>query len=70
MHVAPVLTEYLGRLMHAGYDEQYRRRTLENAIRVYDKMKEDDRNGEKPLNRPKDWQLAERRKEKRKKKHG
>jgi hypothetical protein len=41
--IAPVITEYMGRMMHAGYPEKYRRDTLSRALRIYDKMVEDDR---------------------------
>ena len=43
--IAPVISEYMTRMMHAGYHEKYRRDTLSRALRIYDKMVEDDRNG-------------------------
>ena len=36
--VAPVLTEYMMRMMIAGYNESYRQSTIGHAIRIHDKM--------------------------------
>ena len=54
--------------MHAAYPEKYRRDTLSRALRIYDKMVEDDRIGLRPLYRPKDFERVKRQKEKQKKK--
>ena len=67
--VAPVLMEYLGRMMMAGYNEPYRKVTLERALAIFDKMKQRDLEGTEPMNRPKDWQVTMRRKKKQKKKN-
>ena len=61
--IAPVISEYMTRMMHAGYLEKYM------ALRIYDKMVEDDRNGLRPIYRPKDFEKVERQKRKQKKKH-
>jgi hypothetical protein len=66
--IAPVITEYMARMMHAGYPEKYRRDTLSRALRIYDKMVEDDRSGQRPLYRPKDFERVERQNEKHRKK--
>ena len=66
-HVAPVLMDYLARMMEAGYNEPYRKVTLERALAVFDQMKDKENKGIQPINRPKDWNLAERRKQKNKK---
>ena len=65
---APVLTDYMERMKTAGYAENYRRSSLAHAFRIYDKMKKDDQEETRPLHRPKDWNLEERRIQKRKKK--
>ena len=65
---APVLTDYMERMKTAGYDEKYRRSTLAHAYRIYDKMKKEDQEGIRPLHRPKDWDMEDRRIQKRKKK--
>ena len=43
--------------------------TLTRALRIYDKMVQQDLSGERPLYRPKNWNLAARQKEKKKKKY-
>ena len=65
--VAPHLTTYLGRMMLGGYNEQYRRVVLERALAIFDTMKKQEENGTQPINRPKEWNIAARRIEKRKK---
>ena len=67
--IAPVLTNYMSRMMAAGYSEVYRKQILKHALGIYTKMKERDLSGIRPLYRPKDWQLDERRQQKKKKKH-
>ena len=56
------------RMRVAGYNELYRKKTLEQALRVYDRMVRDEEDGIKPIHRPRDWNKEERRKDKRKKK--
>jgi hypothetical protein len=67
--VAPVVTEYMGRMAVAGYTKKFRKNTLERSIRIYDQMVKDDQDGIKPIFRPKDWQKVERRKAREAKKH-
>ena len=67
--VAPVITTYMSRLMKAGYDENFRKMILSRALSIYDKMQKDDLEGVRPLHRPREWQLEERRKNKIRKKH-
>ena len=67
--VAPVITEYMGRMKVAGYGQSYRKETLEKALRIFDQMKKDDADGTRPLFRPKDWHTVERRRSKDVKKH-
>ena len=62
--IAPVLTEYMCRMKHAGYGEGYRKGILTRGLNIYDKMREEDGNGSKPLNRPNEWQEDERRNKK------
>ena len=47
--VAPVLSIYMARMMYSGYPERYRVDTLTRALRIYDKMVEEDDNGQRPL---------------------
>ena len=67
--VAPVLTEYMLRMLQSDYPEKYRVDTLSRAFRIYDNMIKEDREGVRPLYRPKDWEVVSRRKEKENKKH-
>ena len=67
-HVAPVLTEYMRRMMAAGYKENYRKNILQNAISIFNIKLQKSNEGITPLNRSKDYRKAERRKEKLEKK--
>ena len=67
--MAPVISEYMGRLMLAGYNQKFRKEILEKALRIYDQMVKNDFEGAQPIFRPKDWQKIERRKNKEKKKN-
>ena len=67
--VAPVLTEYMLRMMQNGYPQKYRIDTLSRAYRIYDSMVEDEKEGIRPLYRPKDWNIVARRKEREQKKY-
>ena len=52
----------------AGYAELYRKRTLEKALKKYDKMVSREEEGVSPIHRPRSFQKEERRKKKRDKK--
>ena len=68
IEVAPVVSDYCGRMMAGGYSEKYRKDSLKHALAIYDdKVKKND-SGEVPLNRPKGYKKLERRKLKRQKK--
>ena len=67
--VAPVISEYMGRLMVAGYSQAFRKKILEKALRIYDQMGRDEAEGIRPIYRPKDWCPAERRRAKERKKN-
>ena len=66
--VAPVLTDYMTRMMAAGYSQDYRKSILTNTLRIHDKMVREQEEGTRPINRPHDWHAEERRLSKRKKK--
>ena len=59
----------MARMRNAGYNEKFRRSTLLHAVRICDKMKEEEREGKRPVFRPKNWQKEERKIDKRRKKH-
>ena len=67
--MAPVLSEYMSRMMQCGYPEKYRVDNFSRALRIYDKMLEEDHDGSRPIYRPKEWNVVARRKEKDKKKY-
>ena len=67
--IAPVLTDYMERMKIGGYNENYRRSCLAHALRIYDRMRKEDEQDIRPLHRPRDWNLEERRINKKKKKH-
>ena len=67
--IAPVLSDYIGRMMRSGYSQKYRVEALNRALRIYDKMREEDNDGRRPQYRPKDWNIISRRKEKEIKKY-
>ena len=52
--VAPVLSEYMLRMMRSVYPQKYRVDTLTRALRIYDDMVQKDKEGTRPLYRPKD----------------
>ena len=59
----------MARMMDAGYPEKYRMDTLTRALRIYDRKLEEDRNGTRPIYRPKEWNIVARRSEKERKKN-
>ena len=67
-NVAPVLSEYCGRMMAGGYSEKYRKNIVKHALAIYDDKTRKNYAGEVPLNRPKGYKKIQRRKEKRRKK--
>ena len=67
-YVAPVLTDYMGRMAAAGYHEDYRKHVLLNAFAIFDNKLKRHMDGECPLNRPSGYRKIERRKEKIRKK--
>ena len=59
----------MARMMDAGYPEKYWMDTLTRALRIYDRKLEEDRNGTRPIYRPKEWNIVARRSEKERKKN-
>ena len=66
--MAPVLTDYMARMKAAGYDENYRKHALLNALAIADRKVRQAEAGERPLNRPAGYRKVQRRKEKKQKK--
>ena len=66
--VAPVLTEYMGRMYTAGYSEGYRRNVLQHAFRILEIKEQEIIDGTRPRYRKKEWEADRRRAEKRRRK--
>ena len=64
VYVAPILSEYMARMMKGGYSEDYRKHILLNALAIWDSKVRMDESGECPLNRPAGYKKNERRKQK------
>ena len=62
--VAPVLSDYCGRMMAGGYPEKYRKDIVKHALAIYDDKVSKNDSGVVPLNRPKGYKKLERRNEK------
>ena len=54
----------------SGYNERFRYEVLKSAIHAHDKIRDDDRNGIKPMYIHKVWKQAERRQENKRKRKG
>ena len=61
---APVLTEFSKKMARSGYPEGYRLEVIKSGILGFERQLEADRNGQKPLFRPREWQKEERRRKK------
>ena len=68
-NAAQTITDYMVRMKIAGYEEDYRKRTLKKALQIYDRMKKEEEEGVRPIHRPREWQKEERRRDKSRKKH-
>ena len=64
--VAPVRTDYMGRMLTAGYSEGYRKNVLMHAFKILDRKKKDVQDDVKPMFRKKEWEADRRRIDKRK----
>ena len=67
--VAPMLTDYMGRMLTAGYTEGYRKNVLMHAFKILDRKEKEVQDGVRPMFRKKEWEADRRRINKRRKKH-
>ena len=65
--VAPVATEYMYRMKMAGYKEEYRKSIAQSALKIFKLKQDEDREGIRPMFRPRDWKKEERDKAKKNK---
>ena len=61
---AKILTEFSKKMARSGYPEGYRLEVIKSGILGFERQLEADRNGQKPLFRPREWQKEERRRKK------
>ena len=54
------LSNFMVKLKNSGYGEKYRKEILDSALKGFNKMLEEDRNGTKPLFRNRSWNKEER----------
>ena len=54
------LNAFMVKLKNSGYNRKYRVEILDSAMKAFEKMLEEDRNGKKPLFRNKEWMREER----------
>ena len=56
-------------MREADYSKNYRRSVLQQALAIYNRKVEEEKNAERPIYRPKSWQKEERKKMKEEEKH-
>ena len=64
-----MLTDYMGRMLTAGYSEGYRKNVLMHAFKILDRKEKEVQDGVRPMFRKKEWEADRRRIDKRRKKH-
>ena len=67
-YFVPVLTDYMKRMKRAGYSKSYRKKVLKSALKTYDRKLFNADSGERPLNRPANFNKVGRRIQKKVKK--
>ena len=61
--VAAHLSYYSARMQYSGYGHQFRLEVIQSALKAYENLREDERQGKRPLYRHKTWNTREREKE-------
>ena len=61
---APILTKFSKKMARSGYHQGYREEVIKSGVLGFERQLAASRSGEKPLFRPRDWQMAERRRRK------
>ena len=62
------LSEFSRKMQFSGYEQKFREEVLRSALTAYERMREKDEKGEKPIYRDRQWKRKERKQEKREKK--
>ena len=61
------INKYMMKMQYSGYNQIFRYHVVNGAIKAYEKIKEKEELGVRPMHRPKDWEVQSRRKEKERK---
>ncbi|KAL9971074.1 hypothetical protein ACROYT_G023559 [Oculina patagonica] len=61
---AELLSEFSARMRASGYGARYRQEIITSAMMAFDRMKKDQEDNDRPINRPRSYQAKERRKKK------
>ena len=64
------LDEFMLKLKVSKYSQKFRTEVLDSAIKAFEKMQQDDKNGLKPMYRSRDWNAEERKSEARERSSG
>ena len=62
--VVKQVEDFVLRMRFSGYTKKFRYEVVDSALKAYRTIEDDDRSGERPMYRPKDWKRKEREKEK------
>ena len=54
------LNKFMIKLKNSGYGEKFRKEVLDSILKAYQKMREDDISGVKPMYRSREWNREER----------
>ena len=66
--VANHLTEFSARMQFSGYEQRFRAEVIKSAIHAYNTLLAAEQQGERPLYRPRSWNMVEREKQRKAKK--
>ena len=61
---APILTKFSKKMARSGYHQGYREEVIKSGVLGFERQLAASRSGDRPLFRPRDWQMAERRRRK------
>ena len=62
------LQEFSKRMQFSGYRQKFRGEIIKSALTAFERMKEEERKGERPIYRERNWKRKDRKREKRRKK--
>ena len=65
--VSQHINNFMKKMQYSGYDKMFRYHVVNSAIKAYQRIREKEELGIRPVNRPKDWEKETRRKQKQEK---